>query len=240
MPLRAVFLDIGSTLLSIEPSRFAIYADAATRRGRAIEPDAMRRAMGRAHHALAAWHEGAFRYSDPWFRHFIERIFGAELGFDAAAVAEITEELFERFEAPEHYRLFPGTRALLRELRERGLVLGVISNWSARLDRVLERLELADAFDFVLASAVEGVEKPDPAIFERALDRAGVAPADALHAGDQPELDTRPARALGMRAVLVDHGASADRPEAPTGDPGEGVPRVSTLAELGAVILGAS
>jgi FMN phosphatase YigB (HAD superfamily) len=51
---------------------------------------------------------------------------------------------------------------------------------------------------------VEGIEKPDPRIFELALERAGVEPSDAAYVGDNPEFDVDPPAALGMFPVLVD------------------------------------
>lgn len=230
MPRRALFLDIGETLLTTVPSRFEVYAQAARRRGKPMEAERMLELMQAAHHGLPMTLGGAFRYSDPWFEAFIARIFADELGFSGDHLAEITAELFERFEDPATYHVFPGTRELLAGARERGLVLGVISNWSARLPRLLERLELFEAFDFVLSSAIEGVEKPAPELFERALERAGVAPDEALHAGDHPRLDVEAAQAVGLEAVLVDHAGARHGPP--------GTRRVGTLEELAAVILG--
>ena len=68
-------------------------------------------------------------------------------------------------------------------------------------------------------------EKPDPRIFELALARAGADPAEALHAGDHPKKDVAAARAVGMEAVLVDHGGTR-APE--TGGPA----RVTSFGEL--------
>jgi putative hydrolase of the HAD superfamily len=51
---------------------------------------------------------------------------------------------------------------------------------------------------------VEGVEKPDPAIFRLALDRMGVEPAEAVYVGDSVQFDVEPATALGMVGVLLD------------------------------------
>lgn len=230
MRLRAVFLDVGNTLLTERPSRYAIYAEAARRRGVEIDAEAMKEHMRSAHARLPLEIEGAFRYSDPWFRAFIRAIFGEDLGLAPPIVAEITEELFARFEDARTFRIFEGARELLVRLREEGLVLGVISNWSARLPRVLAAMELDEAFDLVLCSAIERMEKPSPAIFRAALERAGVAPGEALHAGDHPARDVGGALAAGLAAVQVDHSGLAAGVE--------GVPRVSGLPELLTVILG--
>jgi len=232
MSLRAVFLDVGNTLITEWPSRFEIYAEHACSRGLDADAEQMKACMRRAHDALPTELEGAYRYTDLWFRRFIRHVFHQQLGLAEAELPALTEELFLRFEDPGTFRSFPGLRALLARLRAEGLVLGVISNWSARLDTVLGGLHLTDAFDFVLCSALERAEKPDPVLFQRALARAGVAPAEALHAGDHLVRDVQAARALGLQAVLVDH-AGRFGPDEET----EGVPRVGGLPELEAVIL---
>jgi putative hydrolase of the HAD superfamily len=65
----------------------------------------------------------------------------------------------------------------------------------------LSALALASAFDAVLISEAEGLSKPDPAIFHRALERLGVAPGHAVFVGDHPDFDVAGARAAGLRAV---------------------------------------
>ena len=86
----------------------------------------------------------------------------------------------------------------------RGLRLVVVSNANGRLHHLLERIGLLDAFDHVFDSHHEGVEKPDPRIFRLGLDRVGVRAEEAAMVGDSPEDDIAGARALGMRAFLVD------------------------------------
>ncbi len=235
MPLRALFLDVGNTLLREDPSRFAIYAEAAQKRGIVIDPETMRAHMIRAHHELPRTIGGAYRYSDPWFLAFIQRIFHASLGLAPQTVEEIAAELFARFESPRTFRLFPGVEELLAGARQSGLVVGLISNWSARLPRLLSILGLDQHVDFVLCSAIVELEKPDPAIFRAALARAAVASNEALHAGDDWMDDVEGALGAGIEAVHVDHGASQPRrvPEADAGS----VLRVTSLRELAAVIL---
>jgi putative hydrolase of the HAD superfamily len=69
---------------------------------------------------------------------------------------------------------------------------------------LLERVGLAAHFEVVLDSQLEGVQKPDPEIFRRALERMGIAAGRALYAGDIPEIDVLGARAAGMSGVLID------------------------------------
>lgn len=224
-PLEAVFLDVGETLVREEPLRWTIYAEAARRRGVEIEDRAMLELMVRINAELPAVVDGGFRYTDPWFEAYIRRIFRDELGLPGAELGAVTQELFARFEDPATFHLYPGARDLLATCRAHGLVLGVISNWSARLPRVLAGLGLDGAFDFVLCSALEAMEKPDPAIFRAALERAGVPAQRALHAGDHPEKDGYASR-LGIEAVLVDHRGRLE------GRPPDGLTRVGGLPEL--------
>ncbi len=116
-----------------------------------------------------------------------------------------------------------GVREALALLRACGRRLVVVSNANGTLVALLRRLGLLDAFEAVLDSAVEGVEKPDPRLFQLALERVGAEPGTALHVGDMYEIDVVGARAAGLRAVLVD--PDGLYPEADC-------PRVRSLLEL--------
>ena len=93
---------------------------------------------------------------------------------------------------------------MLQALRSAGLRLAVVSNWDSRLPSLLERLEMLHFFDVLAVSHLEGCEKPHPRLFRRALNALGIAPHEALHVGDVPELDWAGARAAGCAARLVD------------------------------------
>lgn len=108
--------------------------------------------------------------------------------------------------------------------RAAGLRLGVISNSEGRLQSVFERIGLLPWFEIVVDSHLEGVAKPDPAIFRIALERMQVAPEEAIYAGDLPEVDLVGATNAGMHAVIVDAFDSYHaRPE---------LPRVASVAAL--------
>lgn len=208
--LRAVFLDAGGTLLHEDPPRHAIYAEAARRRGLAVDDARMKAAMWRAHERLPRELGPHFRYSRGWFEAFIEDVFVAQLGLAPSALADVRRELFARFEDAATFRLFPGAAASIAALRAAGLKVGVVSNWSEALPGVLAGLGLARELDFLLVSAVERCEKPEPAIFRRALELAGANPDEAAHVGDDLERDVRGAQALGILTVWVDRRSAAD------------------------------
>ncbi|MSR61842.1 MAG: HAD family hydrolase [Planctomycetes bacterium] len=230
MPIAAVFLDLGNTLLYERIPRAAIYSEEARHQGLAIAREEMGLRMARAHAELPQELEGAFRYTDAWFRSFQRHIFAPE-GLAPAQFDALSEQLFARFEDARTFALYPGARELLGTLRARRLRLGLISNWSARLPQLLRALELDSAFDFVLGSAALGCEKPDPAIFRLALERVGLAPGSCLHAGDDARCDGAGALSCGIAAVLVDHQNRLGARER------ELCPVVSSLAELQDLIL---
>ena len=92
----------------------------------------------------------------------------------------------------------PGAAAACRSLAEAGLRLAVVSNWDIGLHEHLGRLGLDALVDVVVTSAEAGAPKPAPALFELALARLGVSPAQGVHIGDAPA-DQEGARAAGMR-----------------------------------------
>jgi putative hydrolase of the HAD superfamily len=92
----------------------------------------------------------------------------------------------------------PGALEAVRALRQRGLAVAVVSNWDAGLAEHLDRLGIGALVDAIVTSAEAGAAKPDPAVFELALDRLRVARERALHVGDS-EVDEESARAAGLR-----------------------------------------
>ncbi len=100
--------------------------------------------------------------------------------------------------------LTPGAREVLTALQNRHLTLGVLSNRSKSFGDELEKLAIADFFDFTLAAGEVGVWKPRPEIFQAALTRAGVGPDEAIYIGDNYYADIVGAREADMDAVLVD------------------------------------
>jgi putative hydrolase of the HAD superfamily len=95
------------------------------------------------------------------------------------------------------------THEALARLRAAGIRLGIVSNSDGRVEQALTIAGLRDYFDVVVDSALVGVEKPNPVIFQTALDALGVAPEEALYIGDLYEVDVLGARAAGIEAVLL-------------------------------------
>jgi putative hydrolase of the HAD superfamily len=111
-------------------------------------------------------------------------------------------EMTRAWEHAHHFDLFDDVLPTLAALRARGLKLGLLSNTARDLDAFVAHHRLA--VDAVLTSRVHGKTKPHEAIFRRMLELLDVAAAEAAMVGDTLEDDVEGARAVGMRAVLVD------------------------------------
>jgi HAD superfamily hydrolase (TIGR01549 family) len=133
-------------------------------------------------------------------------------------------DLYEYHQRCNLWESVPGdVPEALVALRQMGLRLFVVSNANGKLSTLFERVGLAQYFDCLIDSYDEGVEKPDPRLFEIALARAGARAATTLHVGDLYHVDVVGARTAGLQAVLLD--AADLYPEADC-------PRIRTLGEL--------
>jgi putative hydrolase of the HAD superfamily len=93
-------------------------------------------------------------------------------------------------------------RQLLVSLKGR-YDLGIVSNFYGNLDRVCEDLGIRDLFPCIIDSSCEGVLKPDPRIFQAALDRMGIRPDEAVFVGDNPGRDMEGAKGVGMPHIWL-------------------------------------
>jgi putative hydrolase of the HAD superfamily len=207
--IAAALFDVGGTLIECRPSPPEVYASVLTLWGPPVAAAAVAPIFRRVWSEMTQEHpRGLDRYhilkggEVAWWGEFLRRVLA---GLEHPAPAEpVLAELFAAFAEPDLWHVFPEVPAALGALRGRGLRLAAVSNWDSRLPELLERVGLADRFDTVLVSAIEGVEKPSPEIFLRAADRLGVRPATCVHTGDSPLDDYRGAESAGMLPVLID------------------------------------
>jgi putative hydrolase of the HAD superfamily len=172
--------------------------------------------LDRAHYAgIAALtgHDAVGHHGDGlsiW--HSYNRAYASACGIDTTDLDDAVTALLAEFEQGDVWtRPIPGAREALDRLAARGFALAVVSN----ADGTVEQQLIADALcqvgpgtgvevGAVLDSTAVGVSKPDPAIFEMALDALGVTAERTIHVGDTPAADVAGALAAGIRPVLVD------------------------------------
>jgi putative hydrolase of the HAD superfamily len=227
--LRAVFLDIGDTVMRPNPSWEHVYAMAFQEYGLDVDIDDLHAALRRAYHHGGWGMDVGFDPSE-------ETSFQRTVAIDAAAIAELGltpmpeafyRRLSELFMVTSHWHIFPDAYPTLTALKERGLVVGAVSNWVWNLPELLHALDLVSHFDFIAASARIGFEKPHPRIFQWALEQAGVPADSVIHVGDHLDADVEGARGVGITGVLIDRSNRFQPEDAP-----DGVPVIHGLDEL--------
>jgi putative hydrolase of the HAD superfamily len=141
------------------------------------------------------------------FRETVDRVaggLGARLGREEARLRRIGD----RF-ADESLRQLAQSAALLARLREKYRI-GVVSNFYGNLHAVLDETGLAPSVAVAVDSTLVGCKKPDPRIFQAALDPLNASAAEAVFIGDSPGRDMAGARAMGMRHVWLRPDAEAN------------------------------
>ena len=125
---------------------------------------------------------------------------------------------------------YPDAVPTLTELKRRGYKLGVIANQNYGTEQRLKNWNLLQFFEMIAASAELGMAKPDPAIFEWALNQADCSPQNAAMVGDRMDNDMAPANRLGIHTVRLKRGLGAYHE--PQSD--DEIPEysISSLAEL--------
>ena len=193
--LDAVTVDAHGTIVAVRdpvPKLAEALAARGFERGTADIREAFARETG---YYMAHSLEGRDEPTLAALRRACVRVFLEALAVDLDADSFVSEYI----EALE-IELVPGARDVLHDLRARGLELAVVANWDCTLPAHLERLGIGWLFSAVVTSAAAGAAKPEPDIFERALEEVGAPRERALHVGDSPA-DEEGARAAGMRFV---------------------------------------
>jgi putative hydrolase of the HAD superfamily len=200
----AVLIDVGGVLLLPDHDRMAAALDRA-----GVHADRSR--LDRAHYVgVAALTEFTEGDREIWVTY--NRAYARACNVPEDALDEAVEHLLNEFTTGAVWsRIVPGSIEALRQLSALGMQLAIFSNADGdaeqrlRDDGICQRgpgrgAEVAAILD----STVVGVAKPDPRIFELALEAIEVPAERAIHVGDTPSADVDGARAAGVHPVLVD------------------------------------
>jgi putative hydrolase of the HAD superfamily len=221
--IRGLFFDVGGTLVRPCLEITDVIREEAARAGVRLPSSALGALPGVVAAGLADRARAGVPFSFPAgeSKRFWTTIYAGALdgSCEPERAATITERVYGRLASPSAYCLFEDVLPTLQELRTRGLVLGVITNWEAWLVDLLAATGLATYFVHVVVSGVVGFEKPDRRIFELAVGMSGLRPEELLYVGDNPEVDVRAAEAAGLQAVLLRRDAHVTTVPGMRGDP---------------------
>jgi putative hydrolase of the HAD superfamily len=212
-----IVFDAGGTLIGADWDAVTHdLAAAAAAEGLAIEPETVRDAIRLAWQDVVAGRIPDQADSPAAVRQFWHRILGTTLSRAARLptfpsgdldprVRRAVGPFYATFEKGRYHRLIEGSAEALAALAAAGYRLGMVSNWSPALPKILERLQIRHYFEFVIVSSLVGHAKPDRAIFDLAVEAAGCRPNEMLYVGDSPGADIYASRAAGWDAVLITH-----------------------------------
>lgn len=225
--IEIVFFDAGETLLRPHPSFPELLASVAADAGYSFTAEEAHDVQERlAPHLVELADEIGIDKpslnlddSRAFWSHLYRRLL-SELGVEDE---DLVQKMFETFSSPSSYKLFDDVLPTLQAVSDAGYRLGLISNFDEWLEEMLVELEVGHLFEVSIISGQVGVEKPDPKIYEMALEQAEVDGPRALHIGDSPQTDVEPSRSVGMIPVLLDRYNRYPNP---------GVARVESLSEL--------
>lgn len=208
--IRAIFFDVGFTLLAPHPSVTEIARAACLSQGVEIDMNCLRQQQKRAEgHLRDASRAQPWTWSDEnainaiWTSYFTELLTPC-LADQPERLEACVRATVRAFDDAGNYALYPDVLPCLRALHERDLTLGVISDWGVSLSLILRHHDLIPYFDFAVISAQSRRAKPDPQLFHTALERANAIPDYTLHIGDSYVLDVLGARSVGITPVLLD------------------------------------
>jgi HAD superfamily hydrolase (TIGR01549 family) len=198
--LRAVLFDVDFTLARPGPELGPDgYVRVAARHG--LELDGSKYAEARARALETLRRDPELRHDEEIWIAFSERIVRG-MGGDSDQAHEIAAEIERAWEVSENFDLYEDVVPVLDELCRHGLKIGLVSNGARNIDEFVAHHDLP--IDAAVGSRTHGKVKPDPSIFLAALERLGVRPGEAVMVGDTPADDIEGARAVGIKAFLID------------------------------------
>jgi putative hydrolase of the HAD superfamily len=207
---QVIFLDAVGTLFGVKGGVGEIYRQIAARFGVEVSPDRLDRSFIES-----------FRTSSPlafpgiesdrvpelefqWWHSLAYSTFESAGYLDQFSNFEaFFRNLYDYFATAEAWIVYGDVIPALQYWQDKGVELGIISNFDSRLHLVLQRLELDRFFQTITISSITGAAKPDPLIFQTALQKHDCPAERAWHIGDSRGEDYEGARALNIQAFLI-------------------------------------
>jgi len=216
----AIFFDVGNTLFMPHPSMAEVCRHVLQQFGYSVTDEEMQKGLI----AADRYYEERYRSDDSFWANEKDAsqlwvdmygVFLKEVGIDGDRNL-MGRALYDYFGHGDRWRTFPDVVPVFKRLKAEGYRLALISNWDARLAKLCFDMGLDRYLEAVISSAMVGLIKPDPHIFDVALERLGVAPDRSIHIGDHYYADVLGARSVGIHPVLIQRFWSSEhRPDCP-------------------------
>jgi putative hydrolase of the HAD superfamily len=206
--IKAVFFDFYNTLATHHPPREEAWVDACRELGIEIEAKALFNSLPAAdmhwrnEDSRSPIDKRPLDEKIDFYAGYATMILhgaGIEISRDTALqlLTKIRQHKWE-------FKAYDDSLPVLKDLKKRGLILGLISNVVQDMESTYSELGLQQYLDIKVTSSEVGCDKPRPEIFMAALEKAKVKPEESIFVGDQYYLDIVGARGVGIKAVLID------------------------------------
>ena len=201
MRISHIWFDIGYTLLRMK--REITYCQALKAYGHEVSVETLEREFHWVDKLFMREYPGVFLKGRevymPWFLGILNYRLGIAL--DVADIDKHWEKI--QLSTEDYWIPFENVHHVLRELRESIRCMGVISNWDHTARSLLERHDLIGYFDHCIISSEVGIDKPNPAIFNLAMQKADADPQECMYVGDNYYDDAVGSRQAGMQALIL-------------------------------------
>ena len=206
--IKAVFFDFFNTLAYYQPPREQVYIDVCGDHGISVEEKALATSLPLAD---TFWRDEnrrnplEKRTQEKKFAFWTEYVLRVVKGAGAEISRDLAGKILAKMQQMKwEFKAFHDVTDTLKSLKERDLMLGLISNAGQDMQKTYEELGLQPYLDYYVTSLEVGYDKPQPEIFQAALQKAKVGAEESIYVGDQYELDIVGARGVGMKAILID------------------------------------
>jgi len=206
--IKAVFFDFYNTLATHHPPREEAWVNACREMGIEIEAKALFDSLPAAdmywrnEDSRSPIDKRPLEEKIDFYARYATMIMqgaGIEISRDTALqlLAKIQQHKWE-------FKIYDDTLPILKELKKRGLTIGLVSNVVKDMEPTYTQLGIQPYLDFKVTSSEVGCDKPQPEIFMAALEKAQVKPEESIFVGDQYHLDIVGARGVGIKGLLID------------------------------------
>jgi FMN phosphatase YigB (HAD superfamily) len=203
--IRNFVFDFAETIATLSPSREDILIDFLASKGVSVQKRKVRQIYNNLDTLLSY---SSVDIDNPSSRKSFYLEYNKKL-FQMIGVSHLSKNIqsdyFNFFSGVEkHWVLKEGVRTLLKELKQNGLSISLISNFDSNLNEILEQLSLNDVFNHIVISQEAGLEKPDLTFYKYFLNISKYDLDKTIYIGDSYLLDYEPATEVGLLTYLLD------------------------------------
>lgn len=208
---QVIFLDAVGTLFGVQQSVGEMYLNVTRRFGVETDPEVLDKAFYQSFRSMPF--PMAFpgvpvaevpRREYEWWEAIAQDTFQrAGIYHQFSNFSAFFAQLYDYFASPEPWFVYPDTLPFLNYWQRQGIELGILSNFDTRIYKVLDALNLTQYFASITISTEVGAAKPDPQIFQAALQKHRVSPSATWHIGDSRPEDYEGATAVGIRGIWL-------------------------------------